>query len=543
MTNASAETRAGARGNDVVNKTATCDEVIRAVDQALDAAAHSTDTLANAVTAEAPAHPPAPHHRDASPGAAAPPPAPPATGSVLPGPSIQLGKAALDAGNSCVQCGLCLPSCPTYLETGNEADSPRGRIRLMLGLHDGEVPHTDAAQTHLDRCLDCRACETACPSGVQYHRLIENARHELAEDEQPLTLLQRAIFYGVFTKPKRLRAAVAGARLADKLRIRKLARALRLPSLMGPTIEKMDRLLPIETKGPLFAKRLPEHSRAGGMDLIVKQLSPTKADPNAAGGPVAFFEGCVAGVLASELHHKALDLLCAAGVDVVSPKQQQCCGAIHHHSGDPDTAQDMARDNIDAYLPVHLDRDQWPRFITTCTAGDGAMLRQYGELLADDPEYAVRAAEFADRVRDITEVLLELNVGVDTPRLLHPVAMSAAYHDACHLAHAQRVTSAPRQLLSRVEELKLIDLPESDVCCGAAGTYNLQQPEMAQKLAIRKLDHFAETRADVLVSGNIGCTMHLRAAADLLGLKVTIVHPVDLLHTAAFGRGASVRRS
>lgn len=475
---------------------------------------------------------------DSSPGAAVTTPEPP-------GPTIQLGKAALAAGNTCVQCGLCLPACPTYLETGSEADSPRGRIRLMLGLNDGEVPYTEAAQTHLSRCLDCRACETACPSGVQYGRLIEDARHRLADDRrdggapvQPLNPVQRFIFFNVFTHPKRLRAAVAMARIVDRLRVRQLARKMGLTKVLGGTIGRMDSLLPIDTTSPIWPKPLPEHSRAGGMDLIVKQLAPD-ASGQGKQGAIAFFEGCIASVMAAETHQRALDLLCAAGVDVLSPRQQVCCGAIHQHGGDPDTAKNLARDNIDVYFPEEAEP---PRFITTCTAGDGAMLRQYGELLADDPEYADRAADFASRVRDITEVLLELGIGLDTPKLLHPVPLTVAYHDACHLAHAQRVTTAPRALLARIPELTLIELPESDVCCGAAGTYNLTQPDMAAALAERKLRRFLETKADVLVSANIGCTMHLRAAASELGKDVRIAHPVDLLHAAAFGRGASVRR-
>ncbi len=462
------------------------------------------------------------------------------------GPAIELKQAALDAGNSCVQCGLCLPACPTYLETGNEADSPRGRIRLMLGLHSGEVAHTDAAQTHLDRCLDCRACETACPSGVQYHTLIEDTRDKLATDRRdggepvaPLSRWQRRLFFHVFTKPQRLRAAIAAARAADKIGLRTGLRAIGVTDLFGSRVKRMEALLPIDAHAKVWPKPLKPFSPAGGLDLIVEGFKPPKKDAkrqSKARPTIAFFEGCVSQVMAGHVHQMAVELLNAAGADVVAPLGQQCCGAIHQHGGDPAHALKLAKLNIDAFLP---DDGSAPDAIVSCTAGDGAMLRQYAELLADDPAYRERAQRFAALVRDVTEVLVDLGVGDRTPALAHPVAVTAAYHDACHLAHGQGVTAAPRTLLSRVPELTLIDLPESDVCCGAAGTYNLTQPEMAKELAHRKLGRFAATGAGVLVSANIGCTLHLRAAATERGERLRIAHPVELVHAAAFGRRAS----
>ena len=449
------------------------------------------------------------------------------------GPTIRLDDRAYAAGQTCVQCGLCLPACPTYLETGNEADSPRGRIRQMLGLHDGDVPLTPLGKEHLDRCLDCRACETACPSGVTYHLLIEDAREQIAHREAgahklPLgKKLQRWVFFNVLTRPKRLRLALLPARLLQRVRLYGLIRRLGLTRLLPGTFARMERMLP--DQGPLWPQPLPAHSRAGGMDLVVKMLNPNSAaEAQRTKATVGFFEGCIASVMQSEVHEKAAELLCAAGADVVSPPRQICCGAIHHHSGDKESAKRMARHNIDTYLPEggpELD------YIVTCVAGDGAMLRQYSELLADDTAYVERAQTFSSKVRDITEVLAILGLPQMHNRLLGKVT----YHDACHLAHGQKVTEAPRQLLDLVPGLEVIPLPESDVCCGAAGTYNLTQPEMASQLAHRKLDRVAETGCQFVVSGNIGCNLHMQAQARAEGRKIKAVHPVELLHEAIFG--------
>ena len=455
------------------------------------------------------------------------------------GPTIKLDQAALDAGNSCVQCGLCLPACPTYLETANEADSPRGRIRIMLGLHDGSVDLTPAGQSHLDRCLDCRACETACPSGVAFHTLLEDARAKLEDRQEETggrlptqTRFQRFLFRQLLTRPNRLRLSLVPARLLQKARLWPLLEKVGVFNLLPGTLRRMTRMLGDDPDAPIWPTPLPAHSRAGGMDMVVKMLNPLAAGQ--AQRPkllVGFFEGCVAQVLASRVHHQAAELLCAGGADVISPPSQVCCGAIHHHNNDPASAKHLAKTNIDTYLPadggVELDR------VVTCTAGDGAMLRQYAELLADDAEYAERAKRFAAKVRDVSEVLLEL----DLPKIRRPLAGTVTYHDACHLAHGQKVTSAPRQLLANVPGLDVVDLPESDVCCGAAGTYNLTQPEMAVALADRKLDRVAETGAKVVVSGNIGCTMHLAAQASRRGQAITILHPVEVLHEAYFGQG------
>ncbi len=449
------------------------------------------------------------------------------------GPVIQLNEAAYAAGNACVQCGLCLPACPTYLETGNEADSPRGRIRQMLGLHDGDVPYTAKGQEHLDRCLDCRACETACPSGVVYHRLIEDARHKLEANQTARgrklpagERFTRWVFFNILTQPNRLRMALLPARLLQKVGLWQLARAAGLMKLLPASLRRMERMLP--PRGPLWPSALPPHSRAGGIDMVVTMLNPSAGVVDKPRALVGFFEGCIAAVMGADVHRKAAELMCAAGADVISPPDQVCCGAIHLHNNLPEAAAGMARRNIDTYMPDGGPELDW---IVTCTAGDGAMLRQYGELLADDPVYAERARRFSSKVRDISEVLVELGL----PRMKQRLLGCVTYHDACHLAHGQKVTSAPRRLLQSIPGLELVELPESDICCGAAGTYNLTQPEMAGALARRKLDRVAETGCQHVASGNIGCNLHLRAEAVDGDRKVKFIHPVELLHEAVFG--------
>lgn len=424
--------------------------------------------------------------------------------------AIHLDPRTYARGRSCVHCGLCLPACPTYTQTFNEADSPRGRIQLMLALADGAIAPTDSVLRHLNLCLDCRGCETACPSGVIYHELIEESRTRLAITVGLSTgeRFLRWIFLHILAHPLRLKLAMLPGRLVKKLGLLRL--------LPGP-LRKMVQMLP--ATGSWWPRRLPVRS--------------SSHRPSAIGHPViAFFPGCVGSVVYDSVNRKAIELLSACGAEVIVPPNLVCCGAIHHHNAAPRQAEDLARRNIDTLLPPG---QPWPDCITTAIAGCGAMLRQYAHLLRDDPAYADRAGIFVGKIRDISEVLLELGL----PTMSHAVNETAAYHDACHLAHAQGVTVPPRKLLSRIPGLKLVPMPESDICCGAAGTYNLVQPEMATELARRKLRNFASTGAGVFVAANVGCAMHLQAQADSEGIKLRIVHPVELLHQAAFGPATS----
>jgi glycolate oxidase iron-sulfur subunit len=427
--------------------------------------------------------------------------------------AMQLDPRTYDRALSCVHCGLCLPACPTYTQTLHEADSPRGRIQLMRGLSDGVIDATPSVREHLDLCLDCRACETACPSGVVYHELIEETRARLLKDEKPSleASFMRWMFFHILTHPLRLKLALLPARLLQRIGVYSLLRKLKLFSWLPMQVRKMERMLP--ASGPLWPKRLPAFSRS-----LDRSKAPVR---------VGFFGGCVGSVMFDPVNRMAIELLTAAGADVVVPSAANCCGAIHHHNGAHDAAMELARRNIDAFAASNPPLD----YVVTNVAGCGAMLREYDFLLRDDAAYAPRAKQFVSQVRDISEMLAQLGL----PPMQYPVNETVTYHDACHLAHAQKVVNAPRELLAMIPGLKVMALHESDMCCGAAGTYNLTQPRMAAELADRKLRHIAATGAESCVAGNAGCSLHLQSAAEQAGQPLRMVHPVELLHRAVFG--------
>jgi len=444
------------------------------------------------------------------------------TGSTTP---LPLDPRTYDRALSCVHCGLCLPACPTYTQTQHEADSPRGRIQLMKGLADGVIEPTESVRRHLDLCLDCRACETACPSSVVYHELIEETRSHLDKLVKPTRgeRVMRWIFFHVLVHPTRLKLALLPARILQKLglyaRLRKTGLFNRLPA----RLRKMEQMLPED--GSLWPPQLPQHTPAGGLGVLplVAGAKTTTRRPI-----VGFFAGCIGSVMFEKVNRQAVELLSAAGADVVTLHSQVCCGAIHHHNGAQAPAQDFARKNIDAFLPLEgLEVD----YVVSTIAGCGAMLKEYDHLLRDDKKYAARAKDFSSRVRDVSEVLLKLGL----PKATHAIEETVTYHDACHLAHAQKVTAAPRQLLAAIPGLKVAPLPESDMCCGAAGTYNLSHPAMAADLADRKLASIETTGARTCVAGNVGCAMHIQSQAAAAGKQIKVVHPVELLHRAVFG--------
>ncbi|HEX4793440.1 MAG TPA: heterodisulfide reductase-related iron-sulfur binding cluster [Humisphaera sp.] len=428
--------------------------------------------------------------------------------------SMGLSRHAYNVGLTCVHCGLCLPSCPTYLQTSHEADSPRGRIQLMLGLADGKFEPTASVREHLDLCLDCRGCETACPSGVVYHELIEETRANLAATQSASvqSRFMRWLFFNVFTKPTRLKLALLPARILQKIGVYRLLRKAGVFRLLPLQLQKMEQMLPPE--GSLWPAALPAMTPRAKTDKPQRRAE--------------FFAGCIGSVMYEEVNRQAVELLAASGADVTVSKSQVCCGAIHLHGGDREAARKLARQNIDA---MERSENGSQDFVVSAVAGCGAMLREYDSLLADDPAYADRAKKFVERVRDVSEALVELG----PPTLKRSIDQTATYHDACHLAHAQKVTAAPRKLLAMVPGLKMTPLHENEICCGAAGTYNLTQPQMSASLAERKLNNIAATGAKICVTGNVGCAMQIRSAAEARGSELRVAHPVELLHEAAFG--------
>jgi glycolate oxidase iron-sulfur subunit len=403
----------------------------------------------------------------------------------------------LDLINDCVHCGFCLPTCPTYVLWGEEADSPRGRIYLMETGLAGE-PMTDSMVQHFDRCLGCMACVTACPSGVRYDRLIEDTRAQV-ERRHPRTrserLLRGAIFR-LFPYPRRLRL------LRGPLRAYQASGVQRL---LGPLLARTPTLATLESLTPRLRRpeRLPER---------VPAVGPRRA-------VVGMLTGCVQRAFFPDVNAATARVLAAEGCDVVLPRTQGCCGALSVHTGREAEAQRFARSLIDAFEDVGVD------YLVVNAAGCGSSLKEYGDLLRDDPSYAERAAALAAKVRDVSEVLVEL--GPVAPR--HPLPLSVAYHDACHLAHAQGVRAQPRRLLADIPGLSLHEIASAEICCGSAGVWNLLNPEPARELGDRKARDVLATGADLLVTANPGCMMQVAAAVHRAGGVIGLAHTVQVL--------------
>lgn len=409
----------------------------------------------------------------------------------------------------CVHCGLCTASCPTYLETGDENNSPRGRIYLMRAVTDGRLDLTDKVKRHLDLCLDCRSCESACPSGVQYGRLIEPFRietqqREAAEKNSRPGWFQSWILYGLFPYPHRLRWALLPAKLAQATGLDWLADRLGLMRLLPEKLRRMHRLLPrLKPREP----QLPE---------VLPAIGPKRAR-------VALFTGCVADAMFHHVNWATARVLQQNGCEVVVPRQQACCGAIHYHSGAGQPALDLARTNAAAFDASDVDA------VIINVAGCGSMLKDYGhvgeELAHADHPLRTALDRFSEKVKDVSEFLVEL--GPIAPQ--GEVSLRATYHDACHLCHAQKIREQPRELLSLIPGLKLAPLPESEICCGAAGSYNLTEAEMADRLAERKRKNIESTGAQAVISGNAGCTLQIQAALRQSGSSVRVLHPMEIL--------------
>ena len=427
---------------------------------------------------------------------------------------LKLDPRTYDRSLDCVHCGLCLPACPPYTQNGLEADSPRGRIILMRGLADGRIDPSETVVKHLDLCLDCRACETACPSGVVYHEIVEESREKLVH-LRPKSLVDKMlglVFYHVFPYPLRLKIVMLPARISQKIGLWQLFRRSPLTKFLPPQLDKMQQMLP--EKGPLWESKLAKRY-------------PANAPDGKKRATVGFFAGCVGNVLYQDVNRDSIALLQHAGCDVIVPNSQTCCAAIHYHGGKTKTATKMAVTNINAFLDATENVD----YIVNNIAGCGAMLHDYPHLLRDNEKHLGRAKQFKEKLRDISEILLDLEM--TEPE--YPVNETITYHDACHLAHAQGVKDPPRELLNRVQGLTVKPLPEADICCGAAGTYNLSQPKMAVDLAERKINNIKSTGATICAMGNVGCAMQIQSEADRMGVDIKVVHPVNILRQAYLG--------
>jgi Fe-S oxidoreductase len=443
----------------------------------------------------------------------------------------QLRKVASD----CVHCGFCLPACPTYQLWAEEMDSPRGRIYLVNQILDG-AELTQAAAEHFDRCLGCMACMTACPSGVQYDQLIEAARVWTEEARPTLPdapdapagpagragragparrqrardRAVRAAIFALFPYPRRLRAATLPLRAAQRTGLdQRLARSS-LPGRVSPALGAALRLAPATAA----ATRLPTRVAARGPRRAV----------------VGMLTGCVQSVFFPQVNAATARVLAMEGCDVIIPRGQGCCGALSLHSGREAEAAAFARRTIEAFEQAGVDA------VVVNSAGCGSAMKEYGRLLAspDEPNgsgWAARAAAFGGRVRDFAEFLAEL--GPAAPR--NPLPVTAAYHDACHLGHAQRITRQPRELLQSIPDLRLVELADAGTCCGSAGVYNLLQPEAAGELGARKAQAVLDAGAPLLISANPGCSLQIAAALADRGKHIAVAHVAEILDASLRG--------
>jgi len=413
--------------------------------------------------------------------------------------------------DKCVHCGFCLPTCPSYLLLGQEMDSPRGRIYMMKAGVDGRLPISQAVVDHFDSCLGCMACETACPSGVRYAPLVEETRaaiehrHERSAGDR----LFRKLLFEVLPYPGRLRALAAPLALVDLLR--------RTPALLALLPRRIRNLVAIA----------PSRGSSGDAGAELPERTPAQGETRRRVGVVT---GCVQRVFFGDVNQATVRTLAAEGCEVWAPRDQGCCGALALHAGCDREARVFAKSLIAAF--ERSTRAGGPiDEIVINAAGCGSTMKQYGELLAGEPDWADRARLFASKVRDVTETLASLE-----PRATrHALGVRVAYHDACHLAHAQGVRREPRAVLASIPGVTVVPIPESEICCGSAGIFNLVQPEMAEELGRRKVANIRTAAADVVATSNPGCILQIGAAARAGGAPVRVVHVVQLLDASIRG--------
>jgi len=404
------------------------------------------------------------------------------------------GREMARAIETCVHCGFCLPSCPTYRVLGEEMDSPRGRIVLMKQVLEGELPAQDV-MPYVDRCLGCLGCETSCPSGVHYRDLLVPFRAKAERESRPAVARWRArALLALLESPALFRIAMRAGHLARHV-----------GPLVPAALRPMLRLLPASLEP---ARRLPS---------LVPAIGPRRAR-------VALLRGCVQQVLAPDINHATTQVLAANGIEVAIPPDQGCCGALAAHAGHTDHARERAAPLLRAFPP---DVDA----IVTNTAGCGSAMKDYGMLFVDTP-LENEAQRFGARVRDVSEFLAEIGL-VTAPTLSAP--MTVAYHDACHLSHAQDVRAAPRRLLAAVEHLTVREIPDGEICCGSAGLYNLEQPDIAETLGTAKASAIVATGADAVVAGNVGCLVQMATYLQRTGHRIPVLHTMQLL--AKLGSG------
>ncbi len=415
----------------------------------------------------------------------------------------------------CVHCGFCLPVCPTYVLWGQEMDSPRGRIYLMKLASEGAAEMNANWVSHFDTCLGCMACMTACPSGVDYGKLIEATRAQIErKTERPRgEKLHRRFMFETFTRPDRLRRMRLPLLAYQKSGLQAVVRELGLLKLFPKKIQAMEALL------PKFGRR-----------EAVAEVTPAAGTKRRR---VGLLLGCVQREFFPQVNAATARVLAAEGCEVVAPQAQPCCGALLVHAGEEFAAVELARKTIDAFERVNVET------VVTNAAGCGSNVKEYGHLLRDDPDYAERAKVFATKCKDVSEVLTEL----EPHAARHALKLRVAFHDSCHLQHAQGVRLQPRALLSGIPGLELAEIPEAAICCGSAGIFNLVQPDAANELGDRKAQLIAPLKSDVVATGNPGCMLQMQSALERHGQKIPVVHTIQILDASIRGEsGESLMR-
>ncbi|MGZ3499086.1 MAG: (Fe-S)-binding protein [Vulcanimicrobiaceae bacterium] len=413
-------------------------------------------------------------------------------------------RSYVDLIADCVHCGFCLPACPTYKSWGLEMDSPRGRIDLMKGLEERAIPLAPAVVEHFDRCLGCMACVTACPSGVRYDLLIEATRAKVEEQitRKPLDRAFRALIFALFPYPNRLAALRAPLDLYVRSGLQSIVRRSGLLKILPTRLQQLEELAAPAAR----AEPLPAHLAANGTARL----------------RVGIIAGCVQRVFFPNVNAATARVLRAEGCEVVVPPGQGCCGALSLHSGRADEAKRFARALIDRFDGEKLDA------VVVNAAGCGSTLKQYGELFAGDPAYQDKAQRFAQRIRDVCEFVASIEPRAPRGRIDKRIA----YHDACHLSHAQGIREQPRDLLRGIPGVDLVEIPEGDQCCGSAGTYNLLEPESAREIGDRKVENVLATNAELIASANPGCTLQIQSRLRARGKAIDAAHPIELLDLA-----------
>ncbi len=421
-------------------------------------------------------------------------------------PATAINDVREAAHLDCIHCGICLSACPTYLHLGNEADSPRGRIHLIHAMQEGRLAaDSKYFRRHMQLCLECRACETACPSGVRFSAMMDEARtaiHELRKEPIAAGFLRWAVLQQFFLHRSLLHAGFRMLRFYQRSGLQKLMHASGAIKLLPKRLARMEALLP-------EVPRAPHRSSLAGVAHNER-------------GRALLFEGCIMPELFGPVHEATIRVLLHNGISVGMPSRQTCCGALHLHMGDLETARRLARANIAAF------EGDSPDPIVVNAAGCGAMLKEYATLLADDAAFAQRAQAFSRRVHDVSEFLDNLVID----RKMERVDKKVAYDDPCHLLHAQNIRTAPRNLLRIIPGIQLVELRDSDRCCGSAGIYNLTQPEMAERILEEKIANIIRSGAHVVATGNPGCLLQIQTGLRAKKLPVRVVHPVELLDEA-----------